>query len=306
MPATPEELINQLAELPNYPYPEALIEEMIQRREEIIPALLAVIEDAGKRPKHYINHSRWKTLDFAAYLLAQFRETRAFKPLCATLGHPAKVTDELWGDIITEDMGRILASVFDGDDAPLRDLMRNRKAYEFVRGAAVPKTYLCLLGSGKISREELETYTEELLSNGLEREPSYAWDGWAGLCADLGFARLVPFMEKAFEDDLCDPSVYGFDEMLQDAASKPKDAWKRDAGLIDDTIKETKWWNCWSKPVKPKKVTPDTKREALMELPAVEQLPQLAEPRTGAKIGRNDPCPCASGKKYKKCCGAFS
>ncbi len=23
----------------------------------------------------------------------------------------------------------------------------------------------------------------------------------------------------------------------------------------------------------------------------------------GPKIGRNDPCPCGSGKKYKKCCG---
>ena len=26
--------------------------------------------------------------------------------------------------------------------------------------------------------------------------------------------------------------------------------------------------------------------------------------REGKKIGRNDPCPCGSGKKYKKCCGA--
>lgn len=26
-------------------------------------------------------------------------------------------------------------------------------------------------------------------------------------------------------------------------------------------------------------------------------------PRTVAKIGRNDPCSCGSGKKYKKCCG---
>jgi hypothetical protein len=24
----------------------------------------------------------------------------------------------------------------------------------------------------------------------------------------------------------------------------------------------------------------------------------------GPKIGRNDPCPCGSGKKYKRCCGA--
>lgn len=26
--------------------------------------------------------------------------------------------------------------------------------------------------------------------------------------------------------------------------------------------------------------------------------------RSEPKIGRNDPCPCGSGRKYKKCCGA--
>ena len=26
--------------------------------------------------------------------------------------------------------------------------------------------------------------------------------------------------------------------------------------------------------------------------------------RKPKKIGRNDPCPCGSGKKYKKCCGS--
>lgn len=30
---------------------------------------------------------------------------------------------------------------------------------------------------------------------------------------------------------------------------------------------------------------------------------KLFDIRTGAKIGRNDSCPCGSGKKYKKCCG---
>jgi preprotein translocase subunit SecA len=34
--------------------------------------------------------------------------------------------------------------------------------------------------------------------------------------------------------------------------------------------------------------------------------PQPAAPvrRDGPKVGRNDPCPCGSGRKYKKCCGA--
>jgi len=26
--------------------------------------------------------------------------------------------------------------------------------------------------------------------------------------------------------------------------------------------------------------------------------------KAGAATGRNDPCPCGSGKKYKKCCGS--
>ncbi|HEY3998293.1 MAG TPA: SEC-C metal-binding domain-containing protein [Candidatus Xenobia bacterium] len=25
--------------------------------------------------------------------------------------------------------------------------------------------------------------------------------------------------------------------------------------------------------------------------------------RTADRIGRNDPCPCGSGRKHKKCCG---
>ncbi|HUT75007.1 MAG TPA: SEC-C metal-binding domain-containing protein [Armatimonadota bacterium] len=28
-----------------------------------------------------------------------------------------------------------------------------------------------------------------------------------------------------------------------------------------------------------------------------------AERSSGPKVGRNDPCPCGSGRKYKKCCG---
>ncbi|NLY90355.1 MAG: preprotein translocase subunit SecA [Firmicutes bacterium] len=32
--------------------------------------------------------------------------------------------------------------------------------------------------------------------------------------------------------------------------------------------------------------------------------PVVQQRKTGKKVGRNDPCPCGSGKKYKKCCGA--
>ena len=35
-----------------------------------------------------------------------------------------------------------------------------------------------------------------------------------------------------------------------------------------------------------------------------EQKRSTAFVREEKKVGRNDPCPCGSGKKYKKCCGA--
>ncbi len=31
---------------------------------------------------------------------------------------------------------------------------------------------------------------------------------------------------------------------------------------------------------------------------------KLSKMAVSSKVGRNDPCPCGSGKKYKKCCGA--
>ena len=39
-----------------------------------------------------------------------------------------------------------------------------------------------------------------------------------------------------------------------------------------------------------------------------EPVPTHAQPfvRSGKKVGRNDPCPCGSGKKFKQCCGKLS
>ena len=38
--------------------------------------------------------------------------------------------------------------------------------------------------------------------------------------------------------------------------------------------------------------------------PGVQAAQEKPKTATGEKVGRNDPCPCGSGKKYKKCCGS--
>jgi preprotein translocase subunit SecA len=41
-----------------------------------------------------------------------------------------------------------------------------------------------------------------------------------------------------------------------------------------------------------------------VKAPPTREMPRRrAAVRTGKKVGRNDPCPCGSGKKYKRCCG---
>jgi len=51
----------------------------------------------------------------------------------------------------------------------------------------------------------------------------------------------------------------------------------------------------------PKPVAP---QQAALEETHVSHQPMAASARTAEKVGRNEPCPCGSGKKYKKCCGA--
>ncbi|NEX21510.1 hypothetical protein G3480_14530 [Thiorhodococcus mannitoliphagus] len=36
----------------------------------------------------------------------------------------------------------------------------------------------------------------------------------------------------------------------------------------------------------------------------LERMLNPVKAAVSSKVGRNDPCPCGSGKKYKKCCGA--
>ncbi len=63
-------------------------------------------------------------------------------------------------------------------------------------------------------------------------------------------------------------------------------------------------------PARPEDEARELERRQRRQQQQIEYLtgPAQAEPpkpiRTGGKIGRNDPCPCGSGKKYKRCCGA--
>ena len=48
---------------------------------------------------------------------------------------------------------------------------------------------------------------------------------------------------------------------------------------------------------------PGTQKLQSVKQSQTQQQNHSDSPSIPGKIGRNDPCPCGSGKKYKKCCG---
>ena len=56
---------------------------------------------------------------FIYHLLAEWRETRAYRPMARLLRRDPAFVDALMGDGITECAARVMASLFDGDPGPI-------------------------------------------------------------------------------------------------------------------------------------------------------------------------------------------
>jgi uncharacterized protein YecA (UPF0149 family) len=59
------------------------------------------------------------------------------------------------------------------------------------------------------------------------------------------------------------------------------------------------WWACFKHENKKKKSNELLNFDYEKAMKFMEDMNKEEK----IKIGRNDPCPCGSGKKYKKCCG---
>ena len=133
-------------------FPRTAILEAVEQREAITPALLAVLEQVAADPAAFAERREGMLDFFALYLLAQFREKRAYPLLARILAAPGEVPEKIAGDIITEDLHRIFASTYDGDPRPLERLVEGDAVDEYVRSAAI-RTFLVLEATGQMSRE---------------------------------------------------------------------------------------------------------------------------------------------------------
>jgi hypothetical protein len=204
---------------------------------------------------------------------------------------PGEAAHEIAGDVVTEDLGNILASVCGNETAGITQLIESETADEYVRAAAFD-AMVTLVATGQRSRAEVMAYFASLFGK-LKRRPSFAWTALAGACADLYPREVMSEIRKAYADRLIDNGDIALSEVegaMAHGAEGDLESLRSKHHLIDDVAKDSAWWGV-------RDIRPPSAATVPPRLEIVKPI------RTAPKIGRNDPCPCGSGKKYKKCCG---
>jgi Protein of unknown function (DUF1186) len=251
------ELTEIIAELENYTgtFPRLALEGAIAEREAITPILLATVtewksklEELSERPNYFLHL-------YAMYLLAQFRESQAYQPIVEFFSVPGDISMDVTGDLATEDLGRILASVCDGNIEPIQQLIENRQANEYVRSSAL-SSLIILVIQGAIDREVVIKYFEELFSTRLEREYSFVWTKLVMKSAMLAPLELKQQIDRAFDAELVEEFFFGRKDVdhyinLGQEASLNELRDREHYTLIEDTISEMEWWSCFQDKKRP-------------------------------------------------------
>jgi hypothetical protein len=293
---SPPEILSTLSRDASIQPAEALASAE-SHREALIEPLLSALDRGVAHPASASSREA-NLFSYALYLLAKWREPRAYQYVIRWLSLPEEKPFEIGGDIVTQDGARILAAVCDGDLTPIKNLILNRDADQYGRGAGV--SALALLAAwAEIPREPIVAYFLWLAEEGLEREPNQVWDSLVAESADIEALVVFPALRRAYRDGLADPQSMTPEELTEAESAPPGrmiDALRERQPPIDDLAVATSWWSAFEKDSANYPLEEDWDGEG-----------QLIEPqqpyRAPAKVGRNEPCSCGSGKKFKKCCG---
>jgi hypothetical protein len=224
--------------------------------------------------------------------LGQLRATQASQPLLTLLPR----IDDFQDDWVGSDLPDVLARMGETAIEPAANYLAATSHGQWARIAAAE-----ILGEIGRTHPDLRTECVTRLAAQLERfsEQSETFNAFLVLPLwDLRAVEVMPLIERAFAAGLVDESVMGDVEDVQ----------------IQLGLKTER-----EHPPKPTRVTNFNGELARLR----EYLDVLEEENAGLrpdfddiaydpttapyvappKIGRNEPCPCGSGKKYKKCCG---
>lgn len=225
------------------------------------------------------------------FIIGGRRDPLGFEPLLRLLHLPDEEVEWLLGDATTEALPLIVAGVFDGNADALFAAILDLQLDQFIRlslfGAATFLTW-----DGRIERDKMTAFLERFYQERSAPALDPAWTGWVEAIALLGLRDLAPVVQRAWDeggiiDDLMIDAAE-FAAMLARAEDAPDDRERfadRHLGYLDDVLVALEKF--------PENDEPDVFDSVPIDEPIINPM---------RHVGRNDPCPCGSGKKAKRCC----
>ena len=236
-------------------------------------------------------------LFFIIHLCGEMREARIYAPLCRLISESEEAL-EFFGDARTETLDGILINICDGDPQPLMEAIESERGDVFARAAALEALGWLTRGRAVLSDEEMRAYLGRLRREMKPRGESFLWQSWAATAANLGYDEMRSEVAGLHENGWADPrdfSLKDFDRQVKLARQTPSGLGGFEADSVAPFEKAIETLASWSY-VSDAALAGENSRAGdgyVYETPCVNPL---------RGVGRNDPCPCGSGKKYKRCC----
>ena len=278
-------------------FPEEPFRGLSENQQEAIPYLMEGIKKAITEQERL--DENYQLHFYALFLLAQFGYKEAFPAVIELISVPRDTLDSLLGGAITEGLDDCLYSLYNGDIDLLESYIVETQSDSFAKNAAL-KVCIQLYYDGKMQQQELTDLFKKLIYAPVIEDDTFDTMVSAAVC-DCRLFSMLPDVKYLYDNDRVDESYYGdyaycVDSIFDYSPYRSDSNGCKRISSAADTLRTWAMFDQHSDTRSLKDIKEDF--EKLLHDMTFSAQPQV-------KIGKiypNDPCPCGSGKKYKKCC----
>ncbi|MGI2030071.1 DUF1186 domain-containing protein [Endozoicomonas acroporae] len=293
--------------------PLPALREATEHRQEITPMLLQALEAVKICGQRSSSSAKSRLALHALYLLTQFREPAAWPivvDLFSTMSSEQNVAiGDDFDEVVCDRLSQIFATVCPGDIRPLQSIIENTSIDEYVRDAALG-ALVVRYQQGDLELQVLTTYLHQLYEYGLEQEKNQVWNSWVQACYNTQPESFMAALKDLYEKEWADTYYITLDELKLRCGVAPevinKSVMKQEGEFycyLEDAVAALRQLSCYSG--EGNELLTNLENMVINQTaPKQGEQSQRASTFTSspAGVGRNDPCPCGSGKKFKKCC----
>ena len=291
--------------------PRASMQWALDHWDEAGPAFIELLEryasGAGR------SEDSPEALFFILHLLGEKAEVRAFPALCHLM-REAEACEAALGDATTDTLPAIIVSTYDGNSTGLRGVIEDAAADEFVRhGAVMAMAYLTR--TERIPDAEMRAYLLHLYAEMRPQAQCFVWVAWVEAVACLGYRDYADLAARLMRRGFVGRFVMSVEDFRRDLR-RTLDDQESMAGFeqeciapFGEAIETLSKWHYFTEAYKKDQARAAARRAVEERYERLNAGSPYVELNTGSPhinqfrhVGRNDPCPCGSGKKYKKCC----